>query len=307
MKDMRKKRTLRNLSALMLILIVVSGAAGCGPNNAEDTVEPGVFRGDRAYRDLEAQLDFGPRHPGSEGHKQIRTWLADQLDQAGWDVEVQEGELQGQPIYNLIATRENAEEYLLLGAHYDTREFADQDPDPELRDEPVPGANDGASGVAVLLELARVLPPGQDPAVRLVFFDAEDNGRIQGQDWILGSSYYAGTMDEHPEAVVILDMIGDRELNIFQERTSTDWLREQIWQSAADLGYDRFFLAREKYSILDDHTPFLEAGVPAVDVIDFDYPAWHTTGDTLDKVSQESLQIVGETILRWLETYRVPD
>ena len=307
MKHMRKKRTLRNLSALMLILILVSGAAGCGPNNAEDPVEPGVFRGDRAYKDLEAQLDFGPRHPGSEGHKQIRTWLADQLDQAGWDVEVQEGELQGQPIYNLIATRENAEEYLLLGAHYDTREFADQDPDPELRDEPVPGANDGASGVAVLLELARVLPPGQDPAVRLVFFDAEDNGRIQGQDWILGSSYYAGTMDEHPEAVVILDMIGDRELNIFQERTSTDWLREQIWQSAADLGYDRFFLAREKYSILDDHTPFLEAGVPAVDVIDFDYPAWHTTGDTLDKVSQESLQIVGETILRWLETYRVPD
>ena len=307
MKDMRKKRTLQNLLALMLILIVGSGAAGCGPNNTEDPVEPGVFRGDRAFGDLEAQLDFGPRHPGSVGHKQIRKWLADELDRAGWDVEVQEGELQGQPIYNLIATREDAEAHLLLGAHYDTREFADQDPDSELRDEPVPGANDSASGVAVLLELARVLPPGQDPAVRLVFFDAEDNGRIQGQDWILGSRYYAGTMDEHPEAVVILDMIGDQELNIFQERTSTGWLREQIWQSAADLGYDRYFLDSEKYSILDDHTPFLEAGVPAVDVIDFDYPAWHTTGDTLDKVSQESLQIVGETILRWLETYHSPD
>jgi hypothetical protein len=301
-----KKSVLINYITLALILAGLGIGAGCLARTVQVQEVPGEFQGQRAYRDLEAQLNFGPRHPGTPGHQQIQEWLSEELEAAGWAVEVQHGLQGGLNVSNLIATRERGERYLLLGAHYDTREFADLDPDPGKRQEPVPGANDGASGVAVLLELARVLPPGQDPPIRLVFFDAEDNGRIRDQDWVLGSRYYAGQMEQPPEAVVILDMIGDRDLNIFLEKTSTAWLRAQIWRSAAELGYEEHFIPREKYSILDDHTPFLEAGVPAVDVIDFDYPAWHTTGDTLEQVSGESLQVVGETILRWLETYQPP-
>jgi hypothetical protein len=290
----------------VLILVGLGGAAGCLAEIDRALTAPDEFQGERAYRDIEAQLAIGPRHPGTPGHQQIRQWMIEELEAAGWTVEVQSGLQEGQRVYNLIATREQGDRYLLLGAHYDTREFADLDPDPDQRQAPVPGANDGASGVAVLLELARVLPAGQEPPVRLVFFDAEDNGRIRGQDWVLGSRYYAEHMEQPPEAVVILDMIGDRDLNIFQEKTSTPWLRDQIWQAAAQLGYEEHFIPREKYSILDDHTPFLEAGVPAVDVIDFDYPAWHTTGDHLDQVSGESLQVVGEIILRWLDSYQPP-
>ncbi len=186
----------------------------------------------------------------------------------------------------------------MLGAHYDTRFFADHDPDESKRKQPVPGANDGASGVAVLLELARTLPPEID-STWLVFFDAEDNGRIEGWDWILGSRAFAEEMDFTPNAVVIVDMIGDADLNIYFEKNSNEQIRAEIWKKANELGYPQF-INEEKYSILDDHTPFLEMGIPAVDVIDFDYPYWHTTEDTLDKVSAESLEAVGNTLWHWV-------
>jgi Zn-dependent M28 family amino/carboxypeptidase len=162
------------------------------------------------------------------------------------------------------------------------------------------GENDGASGVAVLMELARVLPHIQDGQLWLVFFDAEDNGHIEGWDWIMGSRAFAGSLQDHPQAVVIVDMIGDADLNIHIEANSDQQLSAEIWHRAAALGYDEFFIDSAKYSILDDHTPFLELGIPAVDVIDFDYPYWHTTEDTLDKISADSLQIVGDTLLNWV-------
>ncbi|MEA2008563.1 MAG: M28 family peptidase, partial [Chloroflexota bacterium] len=155
-------------------------------------------------------------------------------------------------------------------------------------------------GVAVLLELARALPENTSANVWLVFFDAEDNGRIPGWDWILGSRAFVENMEQRPQAVVIVDMIGDRDLNIHQEQNSTPLLRDEIWSQAKELGYAEYFLPTPKYSMLDDHTPFLEVGIPAVDIIDFDYPYWHTTEDTIDKVSAHSLQVVGDTLLAWL-------
>jgi Zn-dependent M28 family amino/carboxypeptidase len=163
----------------------------------------------------------------------------------------------------------------------------------------VPAANDGASGVAVLLELARTLPEGEVP-VWLVFFDAEDNGRIEGWDWILGSREFVANNPIRPQAVVIVDMIGDADLNIYKEQNSDPALTNAIWAVARDLGYGDRFLPEYKYSILDDHTPFLEAGIPAVDIIDFDYPYYHTLEDTPDKVSPQSLEIVGKTLWTWL-------
>jgi Zn-dependent M28 family amino/carboxypeptidase len=153
--------------------------------------------------------------------------------------------------------------------------------------------------VAVLLELARTLPDKTVP-LWLVFFDAEDNGRIEGWDWILGSRAFVEEVPMQPRAVVIVDMIGDADLNIYLEKNSNVKIRGEIWDTAATLGHGDVFINTEKHSMLDDHTPFLEAGLPAVDIIDFDYPYWHTTEDTPEKVSAESLQAVGDTLWHWV-------
>ncbi len=260
---------------------------------------PVFFDGQRAYADVETQVAFGPRIPGSEGHAQIRAWMREELIKAGWQVEVQESEALGHPIFNVVAKRGDEPPQIILGAHYDTRIYADQDPDPSNRSLPVPGANDGASGVAVLLELARTLPEETVP-VWLVFFDAEDNGDIEGWDWILGSREFVRNNPVQPRAVVIVDMIGDADLNIYKEWNSDPLITEEIWGLAASLGYADHFMPEYKYSILDDHIPFLQAGIPAIDIIDFDYPYWHTLEDTPDKVSAESLEIVGKTLWTWI-------
>jgi len=188
-----------------------------------------------------------------------------------------------------------------LGAHYDCRIYADHDPDLSKRKQAVLGANDGASGVAVLLELARSIPK-ESASIWLVFFDAEDNGNIPGWDWILGSRAFVEGYEIAPQAVVIVDMIGDADLNIYKEKNSNPELTAEIWAQAAELGYEDVFIPEEKWGMLDDHTPFLEAGIPAMDIIDFDYPYWHTTADTTDKISAQSLQAVGDTILGWLKS-----
>jgi Zn-dependent M28 family amino/carboxypeptidase len=245
------------------------------------------------------QVSFGPRLPGSEGHARVQEWMQAELELAGWQVEIQTSEALGHPIENLVARRGSEPPELILGAHYDTRMFADNDPDPSKRAEFVPGANDAASGVAVLVELARTLPEDTVP-VWLVFFDAEDNGRIPGWDWILGSREFVRNNPVRPRAVIIVDMIGDADLNIYKERNSDPELMDEIWGVARGLGYESKFIPEYKHSMIDDHTPFVEAGIPAVDIIDFDYPHWHTTEDTPDKVSAESLEIVGETLRVWI-------
>lgn len=258
-----------------------------------------TFNAQRAYTDVLTQVEMGSRSPGSTGHVQIREWMRAELESAGWVVEVHQTERLGHPIYNIIAKRNNAPPQIILGAHYDTRFFADNDPDIANHTLPVPGANDGASGVAVLLELARTLPQDTLPTW-LVFFDAEDNGRIDGWDWILGSRAFVEEIEVNPQAVVIVDMIGDIDLNIHLEINSDKALRAEIWNIAHELGYGSVFINVEKYSMLDDHTPFLEKGIPAVNLIDFDYPYWHTISDTPDKVSAESLLAVGDTLWHWV-------
>lgn len=260
------------------------------------------FDGERAYQDVIRQVEFGPRIPGTAGHARVITYIQAELKAAGWQSKVVAGEFKGQVAQNIRAWRVEAEPVILLGAHYDTRIYADNDPNPENHAQPVPGANDGASGVAVLLELARTLPADSVP-VELVFFDAEDNGRIEGWDWILGSSAYAASMQSQPAAVVIVDMIGDADLNIFMEHNSNPELTQQIWGMAQRLGYEHAFIPQYKYRVLDDHIPFLAKGLNAVDIIDLDYPYWHTIADTPDKVSAGSLELVGKTLLAWLAEY----
>jgi glutaminyl-peptide cyclotransferase len=297
MKTMTKRAAAIYLTLIGLLLTLVGGWYVASFLNREP--DPLSFDSSRAYADVQTQVAFGPRTPGSDGHAKIREWMRAELESAGWIVEVQETNRMGHPIYNIIAKRNDQSPQIVLGAHYDTRFFADNDPDLTKRSQPVPGANDGASGVAILLELARSLPKDIIPTW-LVFFDTEDNGRIDGWDWILGSRAFAEEIKIAPRAVVIVDMIGDADLNIYLEKNSNLAIRTEIWSTAEKLGYGEVFINKEKYSMEDDHTPFLEAGIPAVDIIDFDYPYWHTTLDTPDKVSAKSLQAVGETLWNWI-------
>lgn len=266
---------------------------------------PENFNGDRAYQDVLTQVSFGPRLPGSQAHEQTVAWMLDELDRNGWETELQETIYEGQNVRNVIGknveTIDPDKLWIVLGAHFDSRIYADNDPDPANHTQPVMGANDGASGVAVLLELARTLPNDLDVQIWLVFFDAEDNGRIPGWDWILGSRAFVESLQEQPDAAVIVDMIGDADLNIHLEKNSDLFIRQQIWDLAAQLGYTEF-IHTEKYRILDDHIPFIEAGIRAVDIIDFDYVYWHTIEDTADKVSPNSLKVVGDTLWHWLQT-----
>ena len=295
---MNKRSAVILVSLIGVLVLAVLGVSACSSISQPEVV-PASFDGQRAYEDVKTQVAFGERSPGTEGHDQIQAWIQKELQDSGWQVEVQETEALGHPVKNIVAKRGAAPPEIVIGAHYDSRMFADNDPDPANHTKPVPAANDGGSGVAVLLGLARSLPKGSLP-VWLVFFDAEDNGRIEGWDWILGSREFVKNNPIEPRAVVVVDMIGDADLNIYKEQNSNKAITGELWKAAKDLGYEDKFIDTYKYSMIDDHTPFLEAGLPAVDLIDFDYPYWHTLQDTPDKVSAESLKAVGDTLLAWI-------
>ncbi len=242
---------------------------------------------------------------GSIAHEHTRLWIVSELEKYRWNVNIQETPWSDYTIYNISGCRGQGSPWILIGAHYDSRFHSDQDDNPANHLTPVIGANDGASGVAVLLELARSLPKDLDKHVCLVFFDAEDNGNIAGFDWILGSKAYVEALTEKPDVAVVIDMIGDKDLSIYYEKNSNPEISQSIWDTAFSLGYEQF-IPQSRYRILDDHIPFKLAGIQAVDIIDFDYPYWHTTADTLDKISVDSLGAVGNTLLKWIIDYPAP-
>lgn len=262
---------------------------------------PRTFQGDLAYDWVIRQTDLGYRITGTETSLKAGDMYIEALQGLGWETREQTFTYKETPVRNILAWRGDGPA-VLIGAHYDTRRAADEE-DPSV---PVLGANDGASGVAVLLELARALDWAQvDNRIYLAFFDAEDNGRLDGWDWIVGSTYMAEHWGDNGEpeltAMVLADMIGDADQQIYYEGNSDPALSQELWRIAADLGYEDRFIPQYKYTIIDDHVPFARMGIPAVDIIDFDYPYWHTTQDTPDKVSAESLEAVGRTIEVWLE------
>ena len=259
------------------------------------------FDGTRALAHVAAQCDLGPRIPGSEGARQAVTYIVDSLDDEGLDTEVHQFVYCGVTLRNVLAKMAVGRgPIVLLGAHYDTRRYADLDPvGPRA---PVPGGNDGASGVAVLLELARCLDTKLlTNEIWLAFFDAEDQGGIGAWPWSVGASQMASNLSERPAYVIIVDMIGDTDQVFYWEANSDVDLQRHIWGIAADLGFQRNFVPSTKSSVIDDHIPFIEQGLVAIDIIDLDYPFWHTTQDTADKVSAESLSRVGVVLETLLE------
>jgi len=244
-------------------------------------------------------MKLGPRPTGSDAWRATGDYILAQLQKSGWAAEEQKFEYRATPIRNIIG-RKGSGPVVILGAHYDTRRRADRDKTNPAA--PVPGANDGASGVAVLLELARVLDAQKlHHQVWLAFFDAEDNGNLDGWEWAAGSRYMAQNLQVQPVVVIVVDMIGDADQQIYFEQNSNRQWSQRIWDVAAKLGYGKYMIPQPRHSILDDHTAFAQRGIPAVDMIDFDYPHWHTTADTADKLSPESLERVGRTLQVFLE------
>ncbi len=292
-----------NTQHVCAILLFALLLAACGAPTP--TPEPLVFDGEAAYAHVLAQCDLGFRPTGSEAGWATGDYIMAQLEAQGWTVETEEFTYRDTPVRNVVGWASmgsdqgvGEEPVIILGAHYDTRLSADEE-DPSV---PVMGANDGASGVAVLLELARTLDRDKlQHQVWLAFFDAEDNGRLNGWEWCVGSSYMAAHLEVLPEAVVVVDMIGDADQQIYLEHNSDAPLQTRLWEIAATLGYSDMFISEYRWSMYDDHVPFARRGIPAVDIIDFDYPYWHTTQDTPDKVSAESLERVGRVVEVWLE------
>ncbi len=270
-------------------------------NSPVATPTPLSFRGDTAYQHVLAQAAIGPRPTGSEAGWATGDYILAELKKAGWSTEEQEFMFKGVKGRNIIGKMGQGP-VIIIGAHYDTRPAANKDPDPAKQSEWIEGANDGASGVAVLLELARTLDADKlQNEVWLAFFDAEDRGNLDGWPFSVGARHLAENLKVNPQAVVVIDMIGDADQQIYYEQNSNPALSRQIWAIAGQLGYQAQIISQLKYTIIDDHIPFLERGLPAVDMIDFDYPYWHTTADTADKVAPASLERVGRTLEVWLE------
>jgi len=287
----------------MGLILVLACQARAGGDKASATVE---FNGRSAFTYVEKQMSFGPRVPNTPAHQQTGDWLLSEL-RARADTVIVQG-FQGRTskgqtlsLRNFFARfRPQATDRILFVAHWDSRPFADKSQNLGQQRLPVPGANDGASGVAVLLGVADALK-AQPPTigVDLLFVDGEDYGDFaDSTETLLGSRYFAKHQPPGYSTLfaVVFDMVGDRDLGILQEGHSVSNAPEvvrRVWQTAHGLGYGRIFVNRVGESLTDDHVPLQQAGIRAIDVIDFDFPYHHTTEDTIDKVSAESLQIVG--------------
>lgn len=281
-----------------------------------------VFSSDSAYHYVETQVGFGPRVPGTEAHRLCGDWLAAKLNSFGADVTQQTASLitfDGThiPMRNIFArVNPNAEKRILLLAHWDCRPWADHDPDPTKRNNPVDGANDGASGTAVILELARILSQESNgTGIDILLCDAEDWGEESNDDsWALGARYfvenpiYEGYM---PSAAILLDMVGAHDATFMREyysQLSNPALADKIWAIANGLGYDKLFVNKMGSAINDDHVELIKGGIPAIDIIDYRegsgfYDGWHTSSDNLDAISKETLGAVGNVLENYILTF----
>lgn len=271
-----------------------------------------AFDGKRAFSVLERQCAFGPRYPGSEAHDSCFAYLVSTLRSYAPVVEVDTFTYDSPALkkqvrlMNVVARfRPEVKQRVVLAAHWDTRPWADRDPVVAKQHLPILGANDGASGVAVILELARVLRQSHEQptvGVDLALFDGEDLGTdADPSGFFRGSSRYVEWKSEEapPIFVVVVDMVGSKTMVLHWEgnsRKNASNIVDLVWEEARSLGV-RNFRSDVKHTVFDDHIPFLNAGIPAIDLIDFDYPYWHTTHDTVDKCSAESLEAVGRVLL----------
>lgn len=319
------------------LLIVLLGifAASCSqktnpdPQLKESSQTPTVintptFDGKNAFRFLKAQTAFGPRNPGSAHHEECKNYLAQELQRYADAVNLQPFPHTGYrgehyTMTNVIASFNlKSTKRVMLCAHWDTRPQADMEQDAKKRSLPILGANDGASGVSVLLELARLFKHTSPPiGIDIVLFDGEDFGRSGDlENYFLGSTYFVHTKSSsfNPRCAILLDMVGDKTLLLPKEGYSAQFAPDivrLIWESAHELGVSQF-LDYVGGMIEDDHIPLNNAGIPTVDIIDLDLVGgasaqpdrkyWHTLQDTPERCSPESLEAVGKVLVHLLYT-----
>jgi len=289
---------MNKLIFFLFLMLVLSSCADSFP----------AFNEDRAFEHLGKQCELGVRYPGSDGIELCRDYIINELTKTNAEIELQnfsvvlnEEEIDG---VNILASfYPQMSRRILLGAHYDTRPWADKEEDVTLHNTPILGANDAASGVAVLLELAEIISTRQPQqfGIDMVFFDLEDMGAYgENKSWCLGSSYFANNYSgPKPEKAVVIDMIGDSDLSINMEYSSyhnSPNLVKEVWEIADQLGFNEF-KPRIINQIYDDHYPLIAIGINAIVVIDFEYPSWHTLEDTPNKCSPHSLGVVGKTMV----------
>jgi hypothetical protein len=298
-------RTLTKTVAVGLLAAAVFGACDRPSAQAQKKIWED-FSGDKALAHVQAMVDLGPRPPGTEAIEKTRTYLIKQLEAAGWKVERQNfsddtprGKMQ---FVNLIATFGNqAAPSFLICSHYDTKTFDNAR---------FVGANDGGSSTGVLLEVARVLAERPELAskIELAFFDGEEAYEAFTEtDGLYGSRYFAKQLVAQDKAKLfrggmLFDMVGDRSLTITLPPDSPPELAQAVFASAEALNVRKHFTYFER-DITDDHTPLNEVEIPVIDLIDFDYPPWHTPDDTIDKLSAESLRITGAVACYFLSEF----
>jgi glutaminyl-peptide cyclotransferase len=307
----------------LLCGMAIMALAGCQEHSTANTVatvstspaaatpvaEKSSFDGDRAYGFLKDQCDFGPRVPETPAHEQCRAYIGKQLKPYVDTLKTQAFTFKDRERHKTLALTNilgiinpGAKRKIMLFTHWDTRPTADQELEPADRRKPIIGADDGASGTAVLLELARVFHDKKpDVCVELLFVDGEDWGPGEEKMYLGAIQFAKHPGQDKPEYAILLDMIGDKELTIHRERTSEQVhpeLNDKVWTAAAALGYQAQFPNDPKYQISDDHNPFNVADIPAIDLIDFDYAYWHTLGDTADKCDARSLKAVGDVMAK---------
>lgn len=299
-------RRFRGMGGMVGMVAAAVGVAAlaCGARAKPPVRE---FDGAKAFGYLQQQVQFGYRVPGTPPHEQTGDWILAQLKTRAdtvWVQDIQHRMASGKTIHlrNIFARfQPQAAERILYLAHWDTRPTADQATDSADRRKPVLGASDGASGVAVLLGVADALkakPP--TVGVDLLFVDGEDYGNFaDSNDVLIGSRWFA----EHqppgypPLFGVLFDMVGDKNLDINVEgnsQASAPEVVDRVWKTANAMGYGDIFIPQVRFTLIDDHVSLQKAGIHTIDVVDFNYPYWHTTEDTLDKVSAGSLQVVGD-------------
>lgn len=280
--------------------------ASTGGGTVVESRAPAIS-GDSAYAHLRTQVGFGPRVPGTAGHQKQLEWMlqylrerADTVTQQKWTHTTATTRKQ-LPLTNVFARfNPTAEDRVLLVAHWDTRPTADEDADESKRGEAISGANDGASGTALLLEIADILAQNKAPiGVDLLFVDGED---YAPDNMYLGAKYFAANLPPgyRPLYGIVVDMIADQNPRYPIEGNSQEMAPEvvdRVWRTASELGLGNYFPRTNQGGIEDDHVPLNQAGIRTIDIIDFDYPYWHTTGDVLEHTSPVGLGVVGRVLL----------
>lgn len=317
--------------AVAMALMACGGSGTASGGNTEVPAEGSgsakvEFDADSAFAYVAAQTAFGPRVPNTEAHRRCAAWLASTLHDLGAsDVTVDTARLMAYDgtaltAYNITASlNPGAQRRVLLLSHWDSRPWADHDPDPANRRKPIDGANDGASGVGVILEVARALgQAGSGAGVDILFVDAEDYGRhnddsgaaADSDSWAMGSAYWVEnpTLDlSRIRYAILLDMVGGKDARFPREYYSEYAAREvndKVWAAAASAGYADRFVNDVGAAIVDDHISLIKAGLPAIDIIETANPAtgsfnptWHTLDDNIDNIDKSTLKAVGQTII----------